>query len=447
MKNNPKTPTISANERPRWKTVLFSAALLPVSLAVVAAIVVVLEIAVRLDRGALFSTEKVGARQVNVTRGAMAVHDPDLGHVPTPNLRGVKAAYGATVTTDAAGVRQNGLGSPPPGVAILAVGDSFTFGLEVDDDGSWPAQLERRVQRPVLNAGVFGYGLDQIVLRAEQLVVTRDDVDLVILAVFGDDIDRCEYSYRFASKPYFKIRDGRLELRNVPVPDGHTPVQLASLRSALEYSHLADVLLTRVAPNWWLIEGRERHEHERGDEVASLLLERWSGFARRRDLRTLYVALLASAGSDSSEDTARLGALTNHAKRVGLEVLDLSRPLWEMIQADKDRWQATAGHLTREGNDWVAAQIAAWLESSPTLGDDWSRIAACGGRRGLEGGKISGTSGVGPRSYRGRRLNQGEEVDEQARPSCISIPQRPFAPGEHRHAVSRPSREILASGG
>src|SRR2546430_12739713 len=51
---------------------------------------------------------------------------------------------------------------------ILAVGSSFTFGAEVADDQSWPAQLERLTGRPVDNAAVGGHALDQIVLRSEE---------------------------------------------------------------------------------------------------------------------------------------------------------------------------------------------------------------------------------------------------------------------------------------
>lgn len=357
-----KAAAIVATARPRWKSVLFSVVLFLILVAGVGVALLVLEFGVRLNRGMLSSASDASPGAVAVparplTRTAIAVHDALLGHIPSPNLKGFRN-YEANITTDEAGIRRNGSGSPPPGTPVLAIGDSFTFGLEVDDDGSWPASLERRLARPVINAGVFGYGLDQIVLRGEKLLDTRSDIDTVVLAVFGGDIERCEYSYLFATKPYFSIRDGHLELRNVPVPNAYTPVRLASLRRVLKGSQLADVLFTRLAPSWWQVQGRERREHERGDEVAALLLDRWSGFARQRHIQTLYVALFAWP-----KNTSRLQALTSHARREGMEVLDLSDQLWAMIQADTPRWQAAAGHLTREGNEWVAAQIAGRLES------------------------------------------------------------------------------------
>ena len=66
-------------------------------------------------------------------------------------------------TTDANGFRVHDTAPGTNSIRILALGDSCTFGLFVNDNETWPAQLEHRLNREhagafvVRNAGVIGY--------------------------------------------------------------------------------------------------------------------------------------------------------------------------------------------------------------------------------------------------------------------------------------------------
>ena len=113
---------------------------------------------------------------------------------------------------------------------------------EVGDADTWPAQLEQEIAVPVRNGGVFGYGLDQITLRAETLMA-QGGVAALVVSIVPNDVMRCEYAYRYAWKPWFAVRDGKLELEGVPVPEpGHaTPGEPAPRRS-LRWSFLADLV-------------------------------------------------------------------------------------------------------------------------------------------------------------------------------------------------------------
>src|SRR5438876_3754019 len=80
------------------------------------------------------------------------------------------------LTTNSAGLRGQVEYAPerPAGVRrVIAVGDSFTFGVQVRDDETMPAQLEgalnRRGRWEVLNLAVPGYGTDQQWLRLQQV--------------------------------------------------------------------------------------------------------------------------------------------------------------------------------------------------------------------------------------------------------------------------------------
>jgi hypothetical protein len=153
-----------------------------------------------------------------VPKKFVALH-PELGWIPAPNLRNLKL-NGARLNTNAESLRglrevarQRG-GAP----RIVAVGDSFTFGQCVNDDQSFPAQLERRLPgSEVLNLGVMGYGHDQALqrLRVHGLAYRPD---VVVLGFHRMDMPRNRLTFRDYAKPRF-VRDGDgLELDNVPVP-------------------------------------------------------------------------------------------------------------------------------------------------------------------------------------------------------------------------------------
>ena len=84
-------------------------------------------------------------------------YDAELGFVPAQGYRPTPASEGLA------------LAEPP----ILVVGDSYAHGDEVSDGETWAALLQSLTHRRTVNAGVSGYGLDQIVLRAEALASCR----------------------------------------------------------------------------------------------------------------------------------------------------------------------------------------------------------------------------------------------------------------------------------
>ena len=109
------------------------------------------------------------------------------------------------ITIDADGRRRRAGRPAQGGAPILAVGDFFTFGDEVNDGQTWPAQLQRMTGRRVLNAGVSGYGFDQIVLRAEQFAA-KYKPSAIVVSFIADDISRTEMRRLWsADKPWFEL--------------------------------------------------------------------------------------------------------------------------------------------------------------------------------------------------------------------------------------------------
>jgi lysophospholipase L1-like esterase len=100
--------------------------------------------------------------------GTFVIHEPEWNNA-TITIHG-----GVRVNTNFAPTSADG--------AILAVGDSFVFGDQVSDGETWPAILEKRLNRRVVNGGVSNYGAAQAVLRAEQLL-KAEPYTLVMLSI------------------------------------------------------------------------------------------------------------------------------------------------------------------------------------------------------------------------------------------------------------------------
>jgi len=194
-------------KRPLFKKILFS--LLPLLFLIAFA-----EIALRLfQRKAVLLWRTCERSQIELWHTAYpARYDEHLGWSLQPGATRTAAELGVPVSIAPNGMRSNGQAAPAAAAAILAVGDSFTFGDEVGDNCTWPAQLERDRGKPVINGGVFGYGFDQIVLRAEDLTA-REKYAVLIVGVIDDDIERCEMSCRTVWKPYFEIDGDGLILK------------------------------------------------------------------------------------------------------------------------------------------------------------------------------------------------------------------------------------------
>ncbi|MDP1747857.1 MAG: hypothetical protein Q8L22_00250, partial [Reyranella sp.] len=206
------------------------------------------------------------------------VHDDRLGYVP----RAGHAAPGLTIEAD--GRRSTGaaMSVTGPGAPILAVGDSFTFGAEVDDPQTWPAQLQKITGWRVLNAGVIGYGFDQIVLRAEALAPLYKP-EAIVVAFIADDIRRAEMRRLWsADKPYFDIENGAPVLRGVPVPPRADPkTTLTFWQSTLGYSLLFDFILRRLdLLHDWFGDHVRVHPPGTGERIACLLTRRLADLQR-----------------------------------------------------------------------------------------------------------------------------------------------------------------------
>ena len=168
-------------ELPLWKKLVF--AMVPLL-----ALLCVAEAAARIERGTLFTLENHRAKRLDISRRENgAIPHPRLGWALNPNYTHRDESHGIAVSIDAEGFRSNGHAARTAGRSIVAVGDSFTFGSEVDDRETWPAYLESLLERRVRNGGVGGYSIGQIVLRAEE-ILKRVPAEWLIVSFIGANL-------------------------------------------------------------------------------------------------------------------------------------------------------------------------------------------------------------------------------------------------------------------
>lgn len=108
---------------------------------------------------------------------------------------------------------------------VIALGDSFTWGIDVDDHECYPYLLGKVLrsahgrEAEVLNMGVGSYGIDQALMKFYSHG-QKHRPDVVVLGIFPHDYDRTRLSFYSYSKPLFRYdgASGKYVLDNVPVP-------------------------------------------------------------------------------------------------------------------------------------------------------------------------------------------------------------------------------------
>ena len=123
-----------------------------------------------------------------------------------------------TVSTEAADPQIPKAEQQEP-LTILALGDSLTEGLGVDNDANYPAQLESRLKElgykdvKVVNSGLSGETSTGLVNRLDWVLQTKPDITILTIgandAIRGIDVATVEANIRTAVK---RLQDGGSEV-------------------------------------------------------------------------------------------------------------------------------------------------------------------------------------------------------------------------------------------
>jgi hypothetical protein len=253
---------------------------------------------------------------------------------------------------------------------ILAVGSSFTFGAQVDDTQTWSAQLERLTGQPVDNAAVSAYGLDQIVLRAEQLLpVTEPKAVLVGLTTRAIrwTIDPASAGGQLP-KPFFTVERDVLVAHGVA--ESVHRLEGGAVTTMLGHSLLFEraLKMATVSAPWQSLTGVDATV-----DLSCRLLQRLRQAADMRGARTILVTepwfREAVRGDVKPEGMRRVEACARH---MGLSLVDVFASFAADAAAEPGRLQRyyvempSGGfdHFSGAGNRRVAELVAAELSAA-----------------------------------------------------------------------------------
>ncbi len=252
---------------------------------------------------------------MTVSRGLYEPDGPRRYRI-APGFRGRitnQAEFDTEVVVNREGLRGPEAGPKAAGeLRILAIGDSFTFGVGAREGETWPARLEQRLPGSrVLNAGAPGFGVPDEVAWFEAHGAGLVP-DAVVVAVFlANDVQDAS-----PDQPKVAVVDGALVV----------PGETGGPRRWLYYhSHLFRLLKSSV------LEGR----------VRSLLglKEPWATRELRAEF-SLYAPVLPAEMRKGAEATeAAVARLAAH-RIPAVAVLIPSLP-----QVDPQRWQAVVSRL------------------------------------------------------------------------------------------------------
>jgi lysophospholipase L1-like esterase len=278
--------------------------------------------------------------------------DPVAGYTLRPGFHGQEIAreheFDIPIAVDARGLRVQPHPAPPQ-PAVLAIGDSMTFGEGVPADRSYSAVIEREARVRVENAGVPGYSSRQMVARLRRfLPELRPAVVVMTLSPLWDR-QRCAspFAYRagyLVGQTYLDrlvLIDGNLYLRETRLP------VLGPLTASLEgHSNLMRLVIPTLAEKAKRALGRSKMEPT---PTAADYEPTVQGLAEARRLAEAQGArflamLIDDRGPEFRRD--RL-AVQQRLKDLGVSYLaadDIPGANWNRLRYPRDTHWNLAGH-------------------------------------------------------------------------------------------------------
>ncbi len=307
----------------------------------------------------------------------MILYDPLLGWRLKPQWEGEHHHHDFHVRYRINDQGFRGREGPVPAEALAVLGDSFTFGLGADEGQTFTDHLNQ-IRGPTLNLGIPGYSTDQQLLLLESLE-RRLPRHVLLVVYLGNDLADNLLDYPLQAdqgKPRFVLEDGRLRLRNTPVPQRPKPAAarrqtLASLilgpdlapthpLGRLEIARRLGLFQPRLHLDEAQLAQRLRPSIELFHALVDKMHQRLDHGQRRFAIALLagrrFIAAPESPSARYQDHLRR--RLIDELPRRGIPVIDLALPL----RGHPQLYHPNEGHLNAAGHRHIANILANELD-------------------------------------------------------------------------------------
>lgn len=282
-------------------------------------------------------------------------YDPSLGWDTKDAIRGAGESASA---------------SSPKAKKILFIGDSFTFGNEVDDDLTFAYLIGKTLPDvQTINMGVPGYGIGQAMLKLEEKGVLHEP-DIIVFGIHPPNVQRAQLSFYAAAKPQFVYDENatKMSIRGRPVPPPQE--QLASVRRDFQFesSVLAIIINVAVTRIPWIADWFREKTLLEYARVSEAVLRRVQSIANSRGIQFIIVQI---PDGKTFQDTSTRNQLADQYpipslllsvyKKLGIPYIDMDEVFLQKLGMENTFLHAYThptpggvGHLSVKGNEIVS---------------------------------------------------------------------------------------------
>lgn len=322
--------------------------------------------------------------KTSVPEASYINYDSEIGWVNKKNVTGyhkyLRSEKPIQVRTNEFGLRGGPISlNKPEGVTrILILGDSNAFGFRLQEEEIFSTLISKYLpgNYQVLNSGVFGYGTDQafLLLARERIKLQPDIVILAFSA--GDASDNMNSINTGSSKPYFKFVNGRLILKNIPVPHSSIYRKSESSNSVIKntlynYSNLYRLLFNRlIATNIFAPQSVQEMSMEEGMDVTIAIVSLLNEFCRQNNCQpvVLFIShgqLVAAQSQMNGMEIGYFPQLKKSFSELGIPYIDPTEELVNQYRLGKEVFlENDPVHINALGNEIVAKAAYKWISDN-----------------------------------------------------------------------------------